>query len=158
MEMRDSRLSLMKKITDLTIQDKINVMSISYNFFNILNNTFNEPSKKFYYKDILYLLEKEFIEILEYKYVFHLLDVILLIITSVLLTNSYGSDIGKYDDCFGLKQNVTCHQRQYTMVLVERNCNFLGFAIWLLSFTKISLTIHDKMNKIKFFYHHRKNR
>ena len=155
--MRDSRLSSMKDITSSGNKDKINTLSICFNGFSISNDTFHNTYKKIYYKDVIYLLEKEFIEICQYKYVFYLLEFILLIITSVLLTNSYGSDIGKYDDCFGLTQNVTCQQRQYSMMMVERNCNFLGFAIWLLSFTKIALTIHDKMNKIKYFYHHRQN-
>ena len=41
-------------------------------------------------------------KVFRYSYKFYSMDAILMITTSLSLVNTFGTDIGKYDDCFGL--------------------------------------------------------
>ena len=146
------RLVVIKEITSQVVKD-----SIKYVENNLINTTIIKTTKKFCYKDLIHLIENELIEILQYKYTFYLMHAFILLISSVLISNAFGPDIGKYDDCFGFHQNITCEQRQLNINMVDRNANFLSMAFWLSSFIQMTLTIHDKSRKTVFFYHHRQN-
>ena len=67
---------------------------------NLRNQHFNNMNKKFSNKDVIILFQREMTEIFRYRYKFYLMDLFISIIISVLSANTFGTDIGKYDDCF----------------------------------------------------------
>ena len=149
---RDIRLVELKEVTNQRIID-----CFKNNENNLIFETYDKATKKFCYKDVIILCDKHVTEIYQYKYKFYSFDIILLITISSLLVNTFGTDIGKYDDCFGLEQHLTCEQRQININMVDRNSYFLAYNFWIISFIKISLTIFEKLDKTKFFLYHRKN-
>ena len=150
--LQDSRLVTMKTNTNRIVMNRMNS-----NDYNYVYNTSDNTTKKFCYKDVFYLIQKELTEVLEFKYKFHLLDAILMITTSLLLANLFGTDIGKFDDCFGIDQNITCKQRQLSINMVEHNANYISILLLIVSFIRCSLTVHDKLIKTTYFYHNRQN-
>ena len=149
--LRDIRLVNMK---DNTRQVIINYIESSEN--NLFNQNIYNINKKFCYKDVIILFQREVTEVFRYKYKFYLMDAIISITTSVLITNTFGTDMGKYDDCFGLELNISCEER-LNANNIERNANYMAFMLWVTSMIRVSLTIHDKLIKTKYFYHNRQN-
>ena len=125
--------------------------------YNLINHYIHKTSKKFNYKDVIILIQFEMTKVFRYKYKFYSLDAILTITTSLLLANTFGTDIGKYDDCFGLMQNMSCEERQRNIDMVDRNANYMGLMLWIISLVRIALTIHDKLIKTKYYYHCHRN-
>ena len=138
---RDKRVVEMNENTNHRIKDLF-----ENNGNNLIFETFDKTKKEFCFKDIIILLTKELTEIYEYKYRFYSLDIILLITISSLLANTFGPNIGKYEDCLGFLQHLTCEERQLNVQIVDRNSYFLAFNFWIISFIKISLTIFEKLN------------
>lgn len=140
-----------------TIEREVN-NRIELNDDNLnLNYNNDDKLKKFNFKDIFILIQSEIIEVKEYKYKNYLLEIILIITTLLLLANTYGTDIGKYDDCIGLNQNISCEDIQNNMTMVNRNTNYMGMLVWLMSFIISTLAVIDKLSRTKYFYHHRQN-
>ena len=150
--LRDIRLVNIKKNITQLLNTRIKL-----NENNLVYETFYNITKNFYYKDVIILIHKEMTEFFKYRYKYYSLDAILTITISLLLANTYGTDIGQYDDCLGLAQHIECQKRQLSINMVERNVNYIGSTLWILSCTRIPLTIQDKLTKTKFFYHNRKN-
>ena len=124
---------------------------------DLIINTSNNITKKFCYKDIIYLIQKEVTEVLQFRYRFHLLEAILMITTPLLIANIYGRDIGKFDDCFGFYQNITCKERQLSIRMVQHNANHVSVLLLIISLIRVPLTIHDKLIKTKYYYHNLQN-
>ena len=150
--LRDIRLVNMEK----NIRQIVNTQ-IKSNENYLFNKTLNNITKKFCYKDVIILIQKEITEVIKYRYKYYSLDAILTITTSLLLANTFGTDIGQYDDCLGLMQDMDCQQRQLSINMVERNVNYMCITLWIISSIRVTLTIHDKLTKTKYFYHNRKN-
>ena len=150
--LRDIRLVNMEK----NIKQMVNT-GIKSNENNLVNKTLQNITKKFCYKDIRILIQKEMIEFFKYRYKFYSLDAILTITTSLLLANTFGTDFGQYDDCSLLDQDMDCQQRQLSINMVERNVNYMCITLWIISSIRVTLTIHDKLTKTKYLYHNRQN-
>ena len=95
----DSKLVTLKTNTNRVVMNRMDSSDCDFVY-----NTSDHTIKKFCCKDVIYLIQKEMTEVLEFRYKFHLLDAILMITTSLLLANLFGTDIGKFDDCFGLNK------------------------------------------------------
>ena len=150
--LRDSRLVNMKSNSNRVVMNRINSK-----ICDLIVNTSNNITKKFCYKDIIYLIQKEVTEVLQFRYKFHLLEAILMITTPLLIANIYGRDIGKFDDCFGFYQNITCKERQLSIRMVQHNANHVSVLLLIISLIRVPLTIHDKLIKTKYYYHNLQN-
>ena len=152
--LRDSRLVTMKTNTNRVVMNRMNSSDCDFVFYTSDNTT-----KIFCYKDVFYLIQKEVTEVLEFRYKFHLLDAILMITTSLLLANLFGTDIGKFNDCVGFDKNqdISCKQRQLSINIVEQNTNYVSVLLLIISMMRVVLTIHDKLIKTTYFYHNRQN-
>ena len=150
--LRDIRLVNLEKNSKQRINDLIEL-----NKNNLVNQHINKAREKFYYKDVIILIQYEMVKVFRYSYKFYSMDAILMITTSLLLVNTFGTDIGKYDDCFGLMQNISCEERQLNTVMVDKSATYIGVMLWIISLARVSLTIHNKLQKTKYFYHYRQN-
>ena len=150
--LRDIRLVNMNSFNTQVISNRINLIK------NLLvHQNFPNKNKKFCYKDVFIQIQREYTDIYRYRYKFYLTDIFITIMTTILLANTFGTDIGQYDDCLGLEANIGCQQRKQNMNNVERNANYMGIMLWIMSLMRVSLTIHDKLIKTKYFYHDRQN-
>ena len=141
----------------VTIEREVN-NQIELNDENLnFNYNIDDKLKKFNFKDIVILIQSEIIEIIEYKYKNYSLEIFLILTTLLLLANTYGTDIGKYDDCIGLNQNISCEAMHHNMIMVDRNTKYLGMLVWLMSFIISTLAIINKLSRTNCFYHHRRN-
>ena len=150
--LRDIRVVNLGKDTKQNVNEFIELSE-----YNLINHYSHKTSKKFNYKDVIILIQFERTKVFRYKYKFYSLDAILTITTTILLANTFGTDIGKYDDCFGLMQNISCEERQRNIDMVERNANYMGIMLWIISLVRVALTIHDKLIKTKYYYHCHRN-
>ena len=149
--LRDTRLVNMCENTKQVVNDWI---ELSEN--NLIIETIDKITKKFCYKDIVILSQREVTEVLQYKYKFYIMDAILCV-TSLLLSNVFGTDIGEYDDCFSFEGDIGCQQKELAMNMVEHNTNYMGNILWIISLIRILLTIQDRLIKTRYFYHHHRN-
>ena len=83
--LRDIRLVNMEK----NIRQIVNTR-IKSNENYLFNKTLNNITKKFCYKDVIILIQKEITEVIKYRYKYYSLDAILTITTSLLLANTVG--------------------------------------------------------------------
>ena len=150
--LHDQRLIQMKN----TIEERINHL-IESNEINLISQSKSNKTKKFYIKDIWILLRREVTELFEYRYVWFILNVIIVIIVSAIVSTFYDSDIGIYDDCTEISPNKTCQQQLKRFTMVDMNLAFLRSLLFFLSFTQSMTIASNKLIKLNIFLHQRQH-
>ena len=113
-------------------------------------------TKDFYVEDVKLLLRREMTELFEYKYLWHLVNVLVVIIVTYIVSIFFDSGIGIYDDCYGLSHNNTCQQlNRFTMV--DMNLSYLSIFLLIITFIQSMSTALIKLKKTKIFLYQRQH-
>ena len=131
------------------------------NFKQLFANRMNETkekrienrNKRFNCKDIYLLLRRNVDELIGFKYVSIMTSMVAILFIASLLSLSFGTNIGEYNDCVFLNQNNnrSCLAQMDIDYMVTKNLIYLVFVVWLAVLIQCLISLMDKLIQIKVF-------
>lgn len=109
-------------------------------------------------KDILILVEREFLELQESRFKSLQVKLVMSItMISLFVSTTVLAQFGEHDDCIGLTGGQTCDEIALKVNLSERHLMSYGVILIIFTLFQMFATLFIKTNKIKIFIHQRRN-
>jgi hypothetical protein len=129
----------------------------------IINETkikqIKQKYKSFSVKDITILIKRATNELYFYEWKLYLIRLIIIIFSALIITLSFETSVGKFDDCFtmGSVDNRSCFEIQSTDIMVGKNLSLLFVFLWVSQIIQCVISITGVQEKLKVFKNEHQN-